>query len=93
MFRDRFLLASANNDKEENETITTKKKRRRGGRNCLHPVSYHGMQFFFSHFFLIISILRAFPQHLTMKHMDADDVRIYIREPDKNIFYQLEDMK
>ncbi|CAF0721604.1 unnamed protein product [Rotaria sordida] len=36
--------------------------------------------------------VRAFPQHLTMKHMDADDVRIYIREPDKDIFYQLEDM-
>ncbi|CAM2716065.1 unnamed protein product [Rotaria socialis] len=36
--------------------------------------------------------VRAFPQHLTMKHMDADDVRLYIREPDKDIFYQLEDM-
>ncbi|CAF3922726.1 unnamed protein product, partial [Adineta steineri] len=36
--------------------------------------------------------VRAFPQHLTMKHMDTDDVRIYIREPDKDIFYQLEDM-
>ncbi|CAF0863809.1 unnamed protein product [Adineta ricciae] len=36
--------------------------------------------------------VRAFPQHLTMKQMDTDDVRIYIREPDKDIFYQLEDM-
>ncbi|CAF2931540.1 unnamed protein product [Rotaria sp. Silwood2] len=39
-----------------------------------------------------LSFLMAFPQHLTMKHMDTDDVRIYIREPDKDIFYQLEDM-
>ncbi|UJR35465.1 hypothetical protein I4U23_028221 [Adineta vaga] len=37
--------------------------------------------------------VRAFPQHLTMKHMDTDDVRIYIREPDKDLFYQLEDMR
>ncbi|CAF3391409.1 unnamed protein product [Rotaria sp. Silwood1] len=36
--------------------------------------------------------VRAFPQHLTMKQMDSDDIRIYIRESDKDIFYQLEDM-
>ncbi|CAF0865473.1 unnamed protein product [Rotaria sordida] len=36
--------------------------------------------------------VRAFPQYLTMKQMDSDCIRIYIRESDKDIFYQLEDM-
>ncbi|UJR10453.1 hypothetical protein I4U23_014657 [Adineta vaga] len=36
--------------------------------------------------------VRAFPQHLTMKQMDTDHIRIYIRESDKDIFYQLEDV-
>ncbi len=47
---------------------------------------------FFS-FFYISFHLRAFPQHLTMKQMDTDNIRIYIRESEKDIFYQLEDVR
>ncbi|CAF2389513.1 unnamed protein product [Rotaria sp. Silwood2] len=36
--------------------------------------------------------VRAFPHYLTMKQMDSDYIRIYIRESSKDIFYQLEDM-
>lgn len=44
-------------------------------------------------FYLIVLNSSAFPQHLTMKQMDDDNIRIYIRESDKDIFYQLEDMR
>lgn len=60
-------------------------------KDCIHPVFNHERTFSFV--LLIISIYRAFPQHLTMKQMDTDDIRIYIRESDKDIFYQLEDMR
>lgn len=46
-----------------------------------------------SFFFIIILNSRAFPQQLTMKQMDTDHIRIYIREIEKDIFYQLEDMR
>jgi len=36
---------------------------------------------------------RAFPHHLTMKQMETDNIQIYIREMEKDIFYQLEDVK
>ncbi|CAF0849076.1 unnamed protein product [Adineta ricciae] len=36
--------------------------------------------------------VRAFPRYLTMKQMDNENVRIYIRESDKDIFYQLDDV-
>ncbi|CAF1604671.1 unnamed protein product, partial [Didymodactylos carnosus] len=34
----------------------------------------------------------AFPRHLTMKYMDQDTVRIYVKDPERDLFYQLEDM-
>ncbi|CAF1128370.1 unnamed protein product [Adineta steineri] len=36
--------------------------------------------------------VRAFPQYLTMKQMDTENIRIYIRETEKDIFYQLDDV-
>ncbi|CAF1021943.1 unnamed protein product [Didymodactylos carnosus] len=36
--------------------------------------------------------VRAFPRHLTMKYMDQDTVRIYVKDPERDLFYQLEDM-
>lgn len=50
---------------------------------------------FFSAIFILFFFVnpRAFPHQLTMKQMDSDHIRIYIREIEKDIFYQLEEMK
>ncbi|CAF0787603.1 unnamed protein product [Didymodactylos carnosus] len=36
--------------------------------------------------------VRAFPHHLSMKYMDQDTVRIYVKDPERDLFYQLEDI-
>lgn len=37
--------------------------------------------------------VRSFPRQLTMDYLESRNVRIYIHDPSKNMFYELEDLK
>ena len=60
-------------------------------KRCLFGTLIHCRPFMVMH--LSIFFDSAFPHHLTMKQMDMEHMRIYIREMDKDIFYQLEDIQ
>lgn len=37
--------------------------------------------------------VRSFPKQLTMQYMDSENVKIYIHENTKDMFYELEDVR
>lgn len=37
--------------------------------------------------------VRSFPRQLTMQYLDSKQVRIYAHDPNKDMFYELEDLR
>ncbi|KAH1001818.1 hypothetical protein HUJ04_005784 [Dendroctonus ponderosae] len=37
--------------------------------------------------------VRSFPKQLTMEYLDSPNVKIYIHDPSKDMFYELEDLR
>lgn len=37
--------------------------------------------------------VRSFPKQLTMQYLDSPHIRVYIHDPAKDMFYELEDLR
>ncbi|GBL84119.1 Coiled-coil domain-containing protein CG32809, partial [Araneus ventricosus] len=37
--------------------------------------------------------VRSFPKQLTMEYLDSPHIRVYIHDPAKDMFYELEDLR